>query len=269
MEIIQAEKMIENGSFTPRWLIVGESGSGKTTSLTTWPESQTGLVLDMWGNKESLEGASNLEIWSWSHMDPADPSTYVDLNQTKGKILNQLREGVFPHSVIMLDGMTGLGDVMLGYVLSLKKAGGESMQRGVGGAPQRAHYRGLSHIMGEFIKSFVAFPIPLVVICHVESYQPMDKSGNPLGPEYWRALLWGKRTRNTIYTYFSDVYRSFSYPSDKETDKFKEPRQEYAWQTKPDMEWPMLKSVLNQRGEFWGRYVNPDFYGLLERRGIA
>jgi len=265
MEIIKAKSLIEDKYFTPRWMLIGDSGSGKTTSLTTWPKDQRMLVFDFWGNKESLVGADNIDIVSYSTLDPTSMQSYAKALADQNELVMELESGECPYSVVVYDTLTGLGDCMLYYTLSMPKAGGGMLATGPGGSPSEIHFRTLSHLMGTFIKRLIAYPIPLIVIAHL---QPLtNKKGDFLGYE---AVVWGKKTRATIFTYFSEVYRQFATPTDNEesVDKFGEQPQEFFWQTKSDLDWPMLKSVINTRGEVFGRFIDPDFTSLLKRRGL-
>jgi len=83
MNITKAEDMIQRGLYHPKFMIIGEPGGGKTTALTTFPPSWRVLVLDFFGNKESLEGASNVEVISYADLDPKDPEAWLTLQQDK------------------------------------------------------------------------------------------------------------------------------------------------------------------------------------------
>jgi hypothetical protein len=257
MEIYKASSMKDDQLFLPRWLIIGDSGSGKTTALKTWPGKLFGF--DFWGNKESYEGAPNIDYVTYSHFDPRDPAVYVQYRRDFGEVRDLIVKGVFPYSAVFLDTLTGYGDILLNYTLNLDKASGESMAKGPGGAPTEAHFRAVSHLMHTFIEELVALPLPVILNCHSEPLS--DKSSVN------RAVVWGKRSRSTIYTYFSEVYRSFGVPTDK-LDSRGEPITDWFWQTQPEVDWPMLKSILSDGGKLWGRFVDPNYSLLLERRGI-
>jgi hypothetical protein len=257
MEINKATNMKEDELFLPRFLIIGDSGSGKTTALKTWPGKLFGF--DFWGNKESYEGAPNIDFVTYSHFDPRDPATYVQWYRDMGETRDLITHKQFPYSALFIDTLTGIGDLMLNYCLSLDKASGDSMAKGPGGAPTEAHFRALGHIMHIFIEDLVSLRIPVILNCHSEPVS--DKSS------LQRAVVWGKRSRSTIYTYFSEVYRSFGAPTDK-LDSRGEPLTEWFWQTQPEPDWPMLKSIMSTGGSLWGRFVDPNYSTLLERRGI-
>lgn len=252
MEIIKAKDMIGK-AMHPKFFIIGHPGSGKTFALTTFPPEWKVLVLDMFGNKESLEGAENVEIISYSELDPSSAEAWMKIQQDKTRLVDMLSSGDFKWDVLALDTASGLIRFNENFIL---KAHPE--KTGIGGAPAKHHYRGASHMIGQYITSFLGFPITVVVNCHA---LPDEDTGINT------ALMSGKRWRNTIYGYVGEVYRAFgdAIPAESEEDE----STQYLWQTQQDFHWPMLKSTLNQKMEVFGKYIKPDYGKLLERRGIV
>ena len=241
-------------------MIVGESGGGKTTALATFPPSWKVLDLDFFGNKESLEGCPNVEIISYSDWDPSDPQAVIDMQKDKDEILELLANDEFPYQVICIDTVTGILRFMENHILYMHPD-----KKGIGGAPAQHHYRGLAHMSANFIMSFVGLPLTVVINTHAE-LQKDDYSGM----FRYQAIISGARLRNTIYSYVGEVYRAFGEPSEKVDEETGEPTTDYFWQTQPDSQWPMLKSVMNQKGaNLWGKYVEPNYETLLKKRGLV
>jgi len=253
MQITKAKDMIKAGKYHPKFFIIGEPGGGKTTALTTFPPEWKVLVLDFFGNKESLEGASNVDVISYADMDPKDPEAWLILQQDKRNLINQLEKKEFKWNVLAIDTLTGLMRFCENFILITNPDG-----KGIGGAPAMHHYRGLSHLLGEFITSFLGFPLTIVVNAHAE----MDKD-ELTGAMIFKAIMSGKRWRNTIYSYVGEVYRAFG-ETDKEGKSTK-----FFWQTQQDTRWVTLKSTMNQGMKFWGKYVEPNYEKLLKRRGLV
>ena len=258
MNPIKASEMAKLGQMHPKFMIIGTSGGGKTTALTTFPKDWRVLVLDMFGNKESLEGCKNIEILSYSDPDPKDPTAYMELRNDWLEIVNQLNEEKFPYQVLALDTITGLIRFCEMHILRTNPA-----QVGIAGSPSEFHYRGLSHAVGEFIMGFIAFPITIVLNAHAELLR-----NDATGTFQYRAIMSGARWRSTIYAYTGEVYRAFGEPSEN-LDSEGNVTTEFFWQTQPDREWVMLKSVLNKKQEVFGKYLEPDYEALLKRRGLV
>lgn len=252
LEIIKASEMIAGGSYHPKFMLIGDSGGGKTNSLTTFPPSWQVLVLDFFGNKESLEGASNVDIISYSELDVKSIDTWPLILKEQRELIQMLDKNEFRWDAICLDTITGL--IRFAEFFLLRQ---HPEKLGIGGAPAQHHYRGLSHIVGEFIMGFLGYPITVVICAHAEMNE--DDPGLT-----YRAIMAGKKWRNTIYSYVGEVYHAFGEP-----DPEKEDATQYMWETQPSSRWPMLKSVMNQGGEYWGRFVKPDFWELLYRRNVV
>lgn len=257
MEIISAKDMIRKGEYHPKFFIMGDSGGGKTTALRTMPSEWRVLVLDCFGNKESLEGADNIDIVSYSEYDPKDPRVWMEIDSDKRQLVRQLEGGTFPYDALVIDTVTGFIRFCEMHVLHTNPDG-----KGIGGAAAMHHYRGISHMMGEFLVSFLSFPITVVINAHVEFAQDED-----LKVFRYQPVMTGKKWRNTIYAYLGEVYRAFGEPSDQ-TDKHGNPTTDFFWQTQPDPQWPMLKSVMNTGQQYWGKYIEPNYEAILKRRGV-
>lgn len=252
LEIIKANDMISGGNYHPKFMLIGDSGGGKTRALTTFPPSWKVLVIDFFGNKESLEGAPNVDVLSYSEMEVKSIETWPLILKEQRELVNMLDRGKFEWDVLCLDTITGLIRFAEFFLL---KQHPESL--GVGGSPAQHHYRGLSHVVGEFILSFLGYPVTVVINAHSE----MNEDDNKLT---YRAIMAGKKWRNTIYSYLGEVYHAFGEPDPEEEDK-----NAYFWETMPSARWPMLKSVMNQNGNYWGRLVKPNFHELLYRRNVV
>ena len=253
MEVIKAETMIQEGSYHPKFLIIGEGGGGKTSALTTFPPSLKVLVLDFFGNKESLEGAKNVEILSYSSLDPRKASAYLQLEKDKRQILSELNAGKFSYDVLCLDTITGLIRFIMEFVIKTNPDG-----RGVAGAPAMHHHMGASHLTGEYLTSFLGFPITVVLNAHAELVR--DETA---GTIQYQPIMSGARWRNTLSTYVGEVYRAFGVSDEKDSSKTK-----FLWQTQPDRRWPMLKSVLNKKSSLFGKFIDPNYEKLFELRGM-
>lgn len=259
LPVMSAAEMIQRKKFRPKFLVIGESGGGKTTALTTLPQHLKILHLDFFGNPESLEGAPNIEIIRYGEWDPRDPVAYTTLMSHRQDIVRMLDKKTFPWDVLSLDTLTGLTRFIELYVIATNPE--HKMKHG---APGEYHYRGIAHLVSEFVMSFLSYPVATVMTAHTDYYQ--DQSS---GISRYFAALVGKKARNTIYSYFGEVYRAFAEPdAEKGMDKFGQAKMAYWWQTAPDTYWPMLKSVMNTRGQYWGRLVPPDFSALFEKRGV-
>ena len=254
VETIKAAKMTENPQlYTPNFLLIGESGAGKTHSLRTFPPDWKVLVVDLFGNKETLAGASNVEIVSYSDIEVSDSMSWPLVKKES----KEIREACLnkEYQVVALDTVTGLTRFNEFFVL---RAHPDKL--GVGGSPAQHHYRGMSHMVGEFIMDFINTPCYTVVICHAE----MNEDDGMLT---YRAIMTGKRWRNTIYSYLGQVYRAFA---EIDPEAGGEETTQYIWQTQPDRRWPMLKDVMNSpTGYHWGKFVRPNFHELLYRRGVV
>lgn len=259
LPVMSAAEMIAKKKFRPKFLLIGESGGGKTTSITTFPSHLKVLHLDFFGNPESLEGAPNVEIIRYGEWDPKDPVAYTTLMSHKQDIVRMLDKGTFPWDVLSLDTLTGLTRFIELYVIATNP-----QHLNIGGSPGEFHYRGIAHLSAEFIMSFLSYPVVTVMTAHTDYYPAQDS-----GVSRYFAALVGKKARNTIYSYFGEVYQAFAQPNAEEgTDKFGQAKMQYRWQTAPDTYWPMLKSVMNTRGAYWGRFVEPNFAKLFEKRGV-
>lgn len=251
MKIEKAENMITT-SYLPKFLIIGESGGGKTTALRTFPPSWRVLVLDIFGNKESLEGAPNVDVATYSDLDPKVPTSWALLEKDRREIIKAIQGGKFPYKVIVVDTLTGLIRMAENYILATNPD-----HKGIAGAPGELHYRGLAHVAAEFIQSIISLPLITVINCHVEFYE-----GREGEVSRYQIIMSGKRMRSTIYSYLGEVYRSFGTPKkDGNGTSFK-------WQTQPDSSWPMLKSVLNQGQKYFGKFIKPNYEELLKARGM-
>jgi len=258
MEPIKASEMTETGQMHPKFMVIGTSGGGKTTALTTFPKDWRVLVLDMFGNKESLEGCENVEILSYSDPDPKDPTAFQELIRDWLEIISMLSEDKFPYQVLALDTMTGLLRFIEMHILRMNPD-----NKGIGGAASQPHYRGLAHMSAEFIQGLIAFPTCIVINAHSELIR-----NEQTGSLQYQAIISGARMRNTIYSYVGEVYRAFGEPGE-ELDKEGNPTTEFFWQTQPDREWTMLKSVLNKKQKVFGKYLEPNYEALLKRRGLV
>lgn len=255
--LIKADEMLSIGEFRPKFFIMGSSGAGKTTALRSLPSEWKILVLDLFGNKESLEGCPNIEILSYSMLNPKDAFSFIQISKDKDEITELMTGSNPPWDAICLDTVTGLLRFIEVYILATFPE-----KKGIGGAPAEHHYRGLSHVSGEFLMSFIGLPCATIINAHSE---PLETSGG--GVIGYQAIMSGKRWRNTIYSYVGEVYRAFGEPGE-ELDAHGDPKTEYFWQTQPDDMWPHLKSVMNQMGKYWGKYVDPNYNNLLRRRGV-
>lgn len=234
------------------FVIVGESGSGKTHSIMTFPNDWKVLVLDMFGNKETYAGDSNIEVISFSDLDPGAASAWPKVQEVKRQLLSMLNAGTFPWDALVVDTITGLTRFIENYTLMTMPEG-----KGVGGSPAMHHYRGMSHMTGQFITSFLAYPVVNVLICHVN---PPESEGQIAH----KALLVGKTWRNSIYSYVHEVYHAYAH-NYKDGDK---ENTQWVWQTQPDLPWPMLKSVLARGGKYFGKLTEQNFSKLLLKRGL-
>ena len=115
--MIQAETMLNEGTYNPKFMDIGSPGSGKTTSLTTFPLSWNVLVLDMFGNKESLEGCPNVEVASYSDLDPTSPHSWIQLEKDRKDLVSMLERDTFKWNVLAIDTITGLVRFCENYLL--------------------------------------------------------------------------------------------------------------------------------------------------------
>jgi len=255
MEIIKANKMVAGGVFRPKFMVIGPSGGGKTTALTTLPPEWKVINVDVFGNMESLEGASNIEIVSYTHLDLKDVQSYIRIMKDMDEISREIEKGTW--NCASLDTITGMMRFTEYYILGMHPE-----KKGIGGSPAKHHYRGIAHVVGEFLTKFISLPCAVILNAHADTVE--DKGG---GLVQYQAMISGKRWRGSVYAYLGEVYRAFGEPS-ADVDEGGEPKTEYFWQTQPDDLWPMLKSVMNQKQRYWGKYVEPNYAELFRRRGV-
>ncbi len=253
MEIVKAQEMVERGAYHPRFFVLGESGAGKTTALTTFPPSWKVLVLDFFGNKESLVGCENVEIISYGDLDPKTPEAWIEMEKDRRELIRRLETGKFEWDVVAIDTLTGLMRYCMNFVLMTNPD-----HKGIGGQPARTHYGATSQLTGDYLLSFLAFPITIVLNAHVDL-----KRNELTGSVRYLPMTIGSMWRSTLASYFGEVYRAFGEASLENSEKT-----EFFWQTQPDREWPMLKSVLNQNQSFFGKYIEPNYEELFRRRGL-
>jgi hypothetical protein len=254
MKIQKASEMkplSENYNF----VIIGESGSGKSHSLMTFPKGWKVLVLDMFGNKETYAGDEDIEVISFADLNPEAATAWPEIQGVKRELLSMLEEGKFRWKVLVVDTVTGLTRYIENYILMTNPE-----KRGIGGSCAKQHYRGISHVVGQFITSFLGFPISNVLVCHATNVYGEDEVAH-------KALITGATWRNSIYTYVHEVYHSYGH-SYKEDDEKGESKTQYIWQTQPDIYWPMLKSILSRGGKYFGKTVEPNFSKLFFKRGV-
>lgn len=260
IKIIKASEMDATAP-THNFVIIGESGSGKSHSLMTFPKGWKVLVLDMFGNKETYAGDPDIEVIPFSDLDPSSPTAWPSILSVKKDLVSMLEQKTFKWNVLVVDTVTGLTRFAENFIVGTNPTG-----RGIGGAAAQQHYRGISHICGQFFTSFLGFPIVNVLICHVSP--PYDE-----GQVANKALITGTVWRNSLYSYVHECYRSFGQSYKEEIvsgdgKKRVEERTQYVWQTQVDREWPMLKSVLSRGGKFFGKFVEPNFSKIFARRGL-
>ena len=234
-------------------VLIGESGSGKSHSLMTFPKGWPVLVLDMFGNKETYSGDPDIEVISFTDLDPTAATAWPEVQHVKRELVAALGKGGFKWKVLVIDTMTGLTRFIENFVLMTNPEG-----RGIGGSAYKPHYRGISHLLGQFITGFLGYPITNVIVCHVSPPWGENEVAN-------KALIVGTTWRNSIYSYVHEVYHSFGRPFE---DEAKANQTQYIWQTQVDARWPMLKSILARGGTVFGKYVEPNFSKLLCRRGL-
>jgi hypothetical protein len=249
MKIQKASEMDSQPS-AYNFVLIGYSGSGKSHALMTFPKNWQVLVLDMFGNKETYAGDPNIEVISFSDLNPEAATAWPQIQQVKRELIEMIKQDKFQWNAIVIDTMTGLTRFIENYVLMTNPE-----SRGIGGSAARQHYRGISHVVGQFITGFLGFPITNVIVCHVSPPYEEGQVAN-------KALIVGTTWRNAIYTYVHEVYHSFAQALPEEEGT------QYVWQTQPSLEWPMLKSVLSRGGTKFGKYVEPNFSKLLYRRGL-
>lgn len=253
MQIQKASEM-DTSKIKYNFVIVGESGSGKSHSLMTFPKGWKVLVLDMFGNKETYAGDPDIEVISFSDLNPDASTAWPEIQSVKRELVKMLDSNKFRWDVIVTDTATGLTRFIENFILTTNPDG-----RGIGGAPAQHHYRGMANLTGKFITSFLAYPVINVINCHVS---PPDQEGQIAH----KAMLTGKVWRNSIYSYVHEVYNS-------RTHQYKDPATkeegtQWAWQTQGDMRWPMLKSVLSRGGKYFGKMVEQNYSKLFYKRGL-
>ena len=130
-------------------------------------------------------------------------------------------------------------------------------------SPAEHHYRGISHVLGEYLIGLLTLPCITVLNAHVQA-DKVEKLGTMVNHPY----MVGGKWRATIGGYVHEVYRAFVEMEEVERKGNKEIEAVYYWQTIQDTEWPFLISVMNRKGGYWGNYVEPNYEGLLKRRGF-
>ena len=251
--IKKASDMMVTGNYIPKFMLVGPSGSGKTTALTTFPPEYKVLVLNFFGNPESLEGAENVDFITIQDLKPESGQGWLALEKVKRKLIAKLVAGDFPWDVLAIDTVTGLMKLAMNYTLMTNPKHTNIM-----GAPAQLHYLGYAHAAEQFIMGFLGFPIITVINAHAETFISEETK-----LQINRAVMPGNVMRNTVYTYVGEVYRTLSHPHATDPSK-----SEFKWQCQQDSQWPILKSVLNQKGKYWGKLLNPNFAELFKMRGI-
>jgi hypothetical protein len=253
MKIQKASDMnplAENYNF----VVMGPSGTGKSHCIMTFPKGWKILVLDMFGNKQTYAGDEDIEVISFSDLNPEAASAWPEIQGVKRELLSMLTEGNFKWQVLVVDTVTGLTRFIENYILMTNPKG-----RGIGGACGKSHYRGISHVTGQFITSFLGFPVSNVLICHTK-----DKWGDDEVAQ--EALITGATWRNSVFSYVHEVYRAYGRSYKEKEDS--ESKTQYIWQTQPDIYWPMLKSILSRGGKYFGKTVEPNFSKLFFKRGV-
>jgi len=152
-----------------------------------------------------------------------------------------------PPSCVVVDTLTGLGEVAMNRAMLLHPARSSNM-----GTPVQFHYMGQQEMLMKYITSLFALPCAVICIAH-EEFHKNEQSGAWV----WLPLLTGKQ-RSSMPKEFTEVYATIQQEEEGGT--------KYVLLTSGDSDRPHLKSTTNQLGKFWKGPQEPNLRKLLVKR---
>ena len=225
-----------------RALLVGQSKSGKTESACTVPGKK--LVLNFDGRIAALLGRDDIEIIEFMKISPPSRA-WENLVEFVNSLWAQTEN--FPYSAIIPDGLTGLNEISMRFVLGLKQKDKNTKKyietpKGLGGTPLWSyHYMPQNWQVREVLMSLLSLPCHIIVTAHLDRYEYEDENGKQI-VEYL-PKTYGK-IRTEIGSWFDEVYECVQEPSALRGSTYK-------WNTQATPGRPFLGSAINKRGKLW------------------
>jgi len=252
--VVNAETMvIDPENYKWKIFLAGPSGSGKTTALTTLPGKK--LLVDFDNRAQALAGFPDIDIFPIHEADPRSPTAWQKALRLKDVIVSEIRQGIFPYSGIMFDGLTMMGRISLNWALLL------DTKRGLGGSPARQHYGPQMDNLAKFVLATLAFPLDIIYTGHIELFQDEATGAQKFYPKVTGKL------RTEVANWFNETYYCYRRA---DTDG----NLAYYWQTAGSGRQEFFKSSLNTLGAYWedpilldyGSEKPQGFEGLWNRR---
>jgi len=219
-------------------LMVGPSGSGKTQSALSHPGRK--LLIDYDGRWEVAAGWPNTEIIKLFDPDPDSPRGWLQAEKLKKELWYMARRETFPYDAIIEAGLSSMLKYCMNWSLTLNP------KTGLGGAPAMHHYGPQMFNVEQHVRSMKQLPCSYVLEAHVE-YIEMETEADVL----FLPKATGKM-RTAIPGWFNECYQCFS-------DKKKDGKIHYYWNTSGTGKWDFLKSTLNNLGKYWTDPIEIDF----------
>jgi hypothetical protein len=236
----QNAEEVGRGNYRINALLVGPSGNGKTQSALSMPGRK--LLIDYDGRWEVAVGQPDVEIIKLYDPDPDSPKGWLDAEKLKVELWRAARnkKEPFPYDVIIEAGLTSMLKYAMNWSLTL--AG----KHGLGGSPAMHHYGPQMHNVEQHVRSMKQLPCSYVLEAHVEYLEVEELSDVLFLPK-----ATGKM-RTAIPGWFNECYQCYS-------DKKKDGKVHYYWNTSGTGKWDFLKSTLNNLGKYWDDPIEIDF----------
>jgi len=223
--------------------MVGPSGSGKTQSALSHPGRK--LLIDYDGRWEVAVGLPDVDIIKLHDPDPDSPKGWLQAEKLKKELWFAARAAhkdkePFAYDLIIEAGLTSMLKYCMNWSLTLNP------KTGLGGAPAMHHYGPQMHNVEQHVRSMKQLPCSYILEAHVEYLEVEELDDILFTPK-----ATGKM-RTAIPGWFNECYRCWS-------DKKKDGKVHYYWDTSGTGKWDFLKSTLNNLGKYWTDPIEIDF----------
>ena len=219
-----------------RCLILGKTGSGKTTSAALTLPGKI-LVIDYDNRAQGLAGFPNIEVLPCLEPDPRSPKAWLKAEEIRREISSACRQGKFPYSGVIEDGMSSMNRFSMNWALLLDS------KRGLGGSPAKQHYGPQITNLTNHILAMTVLPVHYILTGHFNLIEDKKEKTFQYLPK-----VYGQQMRTDVPTWFDECYFVTHKVGENGDD-------EYFWHTSGVDKYDFMKSSLNSLGRYWNNPV--------------